>query len=50
MNLGEAPVTVYTGDRIAQLVVAPTTKVVPIEVNEIGETERGTGGFGSTGV
>lgn len=50
MNLGEAPVTVYAGDRIAQLVVAPTTKVVPIEVNEIGETERGTGGFGSTGV
>lgn len=50
MNLGEAPVTVNAGERIAQLVVAPTTKVSPIEVNEIRETERGTSGFGSTGV
>ena len=50
MNLGESPVTINAGDRIAQLVVAPTTKVLPIEVNEISGTERGDGGFGSTGV
>lgn len=50
MNLGESPVVINTGDRIAQLVVAPTTRVCPIEVNEIKETQRGAGGFGSTGV
>lgn len=38
------------GDRIAQLVVAPVTKCMPVEVTEVSKTERGMGGFGSTGV
>ena len=42
--------TIRKGDRIAQLVVAPVTKCVPVEVTEVSETDRGTGGFGSTGV
>ena len=38
------------GDRIAQLVVSAVPRVALIEVDEIQETERGDGGFGSTGV
>lgn len=38
------------GDRIAQLVVAPVTKCEPVEVKDVSDTERGDGGFGSTGV
>jgi len=50
VNLGEAPYPVRDGDRIAQLVVAPVTRVRPVEVqDELDGTERGTGGFGSTG-
>ena len=41
---------VKAGDRIAQLVIAPVTFAAPYEVTELSETERGTGGFGSTGV
>ena len=41
---------IHKGDRIAQLVVAPVTKCEPVEVKEVSDTERGTGGFGSTGV
>lgn len=37
------------GDRIAQLVLAPVTRADPIEVEELDETARGAGGFGSTG-
>ncbi len=37
------------GDRIAQLVLAPVTRCEPMEIAEVSETERGTGGFGSTG-
>jgi dUTP pyrophosphatase len=53
VNLGNEPVTISPGDRIAQLVVAPITKVRVSEVAELAElgtTERGDGGFGSTGV
>lgn len=38
------------GDRIAQLVVSPVTTCEPVEVTEVSDTDRGTGGFGSTGV
>lgn len=38
------------GDRIAQLVFAPVTRAEIVEVNEVSETDRGAGGFGSTGV
>lgn len=44
------PYKVSKGDRIAQLVVAPVTKCEPVEVTEVSDTDRGAGGFGSTGV
>ena len=49
MNLGGDSVTIDRGDRIAQLVIAPVSRVVIDEVDEIEETTRGEGGFGSTG-
>lgn len=49
INLGQAPVVVRRGDRIAQLVVAPVSRVEVLEVDALGETARGPGGFGSTG-
>ncbi|MDR1875431.1 MAG: dUTP diphosphatase [Synergistaceae bacterium] len=49
MNLGQVPVTLEPGDRIAQMVVAPVTRVAWDEVDSLDETERGEGGFGSTG-
>jgi dUTP pyrophosphatase len=49
VNLGEDTVTVDRGDRIAQLVIAPVTRVEFVESGRINETDRGTGGFGSTG-
>ncbi len=50
MNAGDAPFTVNRGDRIAQLVVAPVVRAEWRETAELGETERGEGGFGHTGV
>ncbi|WP_296815994.1 dUTP diphosphatase [Brevundimonas sp.] len=49
-NLGSEPFTVRRGDRIAQLVVAPVTQARLVEVAELDATDRGAGGFGSTGV
>ena len=49
INLGQEPVTVYRTDRIAQLVIAPVTFAELVEVESLDETERGAGGFGSTG-
>lgn len=40
---------IQRGDRIAQLVLAPVTQAAWVEVDELDETERGEGGFGSTG-
>jgi dUTP pyrophosphatase len=48
-NLGADPYTIRHGDRIAQMVVAPVVKARFAVVNALGETARGTGGFGSTG-
>lgn len=48
-NLGDSVFEVARGDRIAQLVLAPVTQANVIEVDELDETERGAGGFGSTG-
>lgn len=42
--------TVRWGDRIAQLVIMPVVRADLVEVDELDETERGTDGFGSTGV
>ncbi len=50
INLGQEPFTVNRGDRIAQLVVAPVAQVTWQEVESLEETERGSGGFGHTGV
>ena len=50
INLGTEPVVVSRGMRIAQLVVAPVTKVAVEIVDTLEETVRGAGGFGSTGV
>lgn len=49
VNLGAAPVVIARGERIAQLVVAPVTRVSVEEVDELDATGRGEGGFGSTG-
>ena len=49
-NFGEAPFTVGVGDKIAQLVIAPVTQPAVVETAEVEETDRGAGGFGSTGV
>lgn len=48
-NDGEAERTIYSGDKIAQLVVIPYLAVEFEESEQLGETERGAGGFGSTG-
>lgn len=48
-NLSNEPFTVNDGERIAQLVIAKHETVSWIEVNELSETQRGEGGFGSTG-
>jgi dUTP pyrophosphatase len=49
INLGDEPFTVQRGDRVAQLVLAPVVQAAWDEVAELDATERGTGGFGSTG-
>ena len=49
INHGDAPFTVDRGMRIAQMVVAPVTQAVWNEVDTLSESDRGTGGFGSTG-
>ncbi|RRQ24390.1 dUTP diphosphatase [Guyparkeria sp. SCN-R1] len=48
-NRGNSAFTVEIGERIAQLVVVPVVQVAFEAVDEFGETERGTGGFGHTG-
>ena len=50
INLGAADFTINSGDRIAQMVIAPVTQAVFTITESLSETERGTGGFGSTGV
>lgn len=50
MNAGEADFTIEHGDRIAQMVVAPVLQAQFTLVRALSETERGSGGFGSTGV
>jgi len=50
INLGQDPVTITRGMRIAQMVIAPVTRGVWKEVKALSETSRGAGGFGSTGV
>jgi dUTP pyrophosphatase len=50
INLGSEPFQIQAGDRIAQLVVAPVIWGQFTEVESLGESRRGRGGFGSTGI
>jgi dUTP pyrophosphatase len=50
INLGSLPFTVNDGDRIAQMVFAPAVHAVMTETDSLSATERGGGGFGSTGI
>ena len=50
INLGSSDFTINSGDRIAQMVVAPVTQASFSLTQSLSETERGTGGFGSTGL
>ncbi|WP_049762488.1 dUTP diphosphatase [Erythrobacter litoralis] len=49
INHGSEPFAIHRGDRIAQLVIAPVTRATWQEVDDLDATERGAGGFGSTG-
>ena len=49
-NFGEADFQVKKGDKVAQIVIAPVTQPEIVETTEVDETDRGAGGFGSTGV
>ena len=49
VNHGDVPYTIQPGDRIAQLMVLPILRPTLTVVEELDETERGSGGFGSTG-
>ncbi|MBY0343613.1 MAG: dUTP diphosphatase [Sphingomonadales bacterium] len=49
INLGTEPFVIARGDRVAQLVLAPVVQAAWNEVIELDATERGAGGFGSTG-
>jgi dUTP pyrophosphatase len=49
INLGSAPLTIRPGERIAQLVIAPVARAEFVQVEELEESTRGSGGFGHTG-
>ncbi len=49
INHGSEPFLVRRGDRIAQLVIGPVAQVAVVAVDALTDTERGQGGFGSTG-
>jgi dUTP pyrophosphatase len=50
VNLGTEPFTIVRGDRIAQLIVAPVARAAFGEAATLAASDRGAGGFGSTGV
>jgi dUTP pyrophosphatase len=49
INLSAEPQTIMPGDRIAQMILQKVEQIQWVQVNELGSSERGTGGFGSTG-
>ena len=49
INHGSEPFTVKRGMRIAQMIIAPVLQAALVEVGSLDETDRGSGGFGSTG-
>jgi dUTP pyrophosphatase len=50
VNLGLEPVAINRGDRVAQLLIAPVTRASFVETDDLSQSQRGEGGFGSTGV
>jgi dUTP pyrophosphatase len=50
VNLGTQPVEISRGMRVAQLVIAPVVRALLVEAEDLAATERGQGGFGSTGI
>ena len=48
-NLSDVPYTIQPGDRVAQLMITPVARASVLELEELPQTARGTGGFGSTG-
>jgi dUTP pyrophosphatase len=49
INHGTAPFTIHRGERIAQMVIAPVARAELVVASALSATERGSGGFGSTG-
>jgi dUTP pyrophosphatase len=49
INLSNEPQTIHPGDRIAQMVVQKVEQIQWVPVSELADSERGSGGFGSTG-
>jgi dUTP pyrophosphatase len=49
INLGQHPITIKPEERIAQLIIAPVMRAQLVEVDQLGTTTRGPGGFGHTG-
>lgn len=49
INQGDEPIKIDPGTRIAQMVIAPFTRVTLTRTEELTDTDRGEGGFGSTG-
>ena len=49
INHGDEPFTIARGERIGQMLLAPVTRLVWQQVDSLDETDRGSGGFGSTG-
>jgi dUTP pyrophosphatase len=50
INLGTDPFPINRGDRIAQMVIAPVSRTIWEQAETLADTERGSGGFGSTGI
>ncbi len=50
INLGPEPIVIERGMRVAQMLITPAPQAVISVVSDLDDTERGTGGFGSTGV
>ncbi len=50
VNLSQEPFTIEHGDRVAQLVIAKHERAYWANADKLSETDRGTGGFGSTGI
>lgn len=49
INLGEKPIALNKGDRVAQMCIKPVYKMMFLEVDKLSDSERGLGGWGSTG-